>query len=95
MRPAIPLFVMVTGAFLLPVKADMGTFYKKRLMRLVILFLIWSVVYNHFPWVTGLLGLPAGIIYAFFAWAEPSQQFADAWHNICCALGLLELHFCF
>ena len=67
MRPAIPLFVMVTGAFLLPVKADMGTFYKKRLMRLVILFLIWSVVYNHFPWVTGLLGLPTGIIDAFFA----------------------------
>lgn len=83
MRPAIPLFVMVTGALLLPVKADMGTFYKKRLMRLVIPFLMWSVVYNLFPWVTGLLGLPAGIINAFFAWAEPSQQFADAWHNIC------------
>ena len=30
MRPAIPLFVMVTGALLLPVKENISTFYTKR-----------------------------------------------------------------
>ena len=39
MRPAIPLFVMVTGALLLPVKQNMAFFYKKRITRLVFLFL--------------------------------------------------------
>lgn len=29
MRPAIPLFVMVTGALLLPVEQDISAFYKK------------------------------------------------------------------
>lgn len=31
MRPAIPLFVMVTGALLLPVKENISAFYKKTL----------------------------------------------------------------
>ena len=52
MRPAIPLFVMVTGALLLPVKQNSITFYSKRLTRVVIPFLIWSVLYNLFPWFT-------------------------------------------
>ena len=82
MRPAIPLFVMVTGALLLPVKENISTFYTKRLTRLVIPFIVWSVLYNLFPWITGLLGLSPTIINYFFAWAEPDQSFSGALHNI-------------
>lgn len=82
MRPAIPLFVMVTGALLLPVKENISTFYTKRLTRLVIPFIVWSVLYNLFPWITGLLGLSPTIINDFFAWAEPDQSFSGALHNI-------------
>lgn len=82
MRPAIPLFVMVTGALLLPVRENLQTFYGKRLSRLIVPFLIWSVFYNLFPWFTGLLGLSPEIINDFFVWAVPSQDFQDAWHNI-------------
>lgn len=82
MRPAIPLFVMVTGALLLPVKENISTFYTKRLTRLVIPFIVWSVLYNPFPWITGLLGLSPTIINDFFAWAEPDQSFSGALHNI-------------
>lgn len=82
MRPAIPLFVMVTGALLLPVKESISTFYTKRLTRLVIPFIVWSVLYNLFPWITGLLGLSPTIINDFFAWAEPDQSFSGALHNI-------------
>lgn len=82
MRPAIPLFVMVIGALLLPVKENISTFYTKRLTRLVIPFIVWSVLYNLFPWITGLLGLSPTIINDFFAWAEPDQSFSGALHNI-------------
>lgn len=82
MRPAIPLFVMVTGALLLPVKENISTFYTKRLTRLVIPFIVWSVLYNLFPWITGLLELSPTIINDFFAWAEPDQSFSGALHNI-------------
>ena len=82
MRPAIPLFVMVTGALLLPVKENISTFYTERLTRLVIPFIVWSVLYNLFPWITGLLGLSPTIINDFFAWAEPDQSFSGALHNI-------------
>ena len=82
MRPAIPLFVMVTGALLLPVRQNISAFYKKRLTRLVVPFIIWSVLYNLFPWITGLLGLSPTVINDFFAWAEPDQSFSGALHNI-------------
>lgn len=82
MRPAIPLFVMVTGALLLPVKENISAYYKKRLTRLIVPFIIWSVLYNLFPWITGLLGLSPTVINDFFAWAEPDQSFSGALHNI-------------
>ena len=76
LRPCVPLFVMITGAFLLPVRGDASTFYKKRIPRVFYPFLIWSVLYNLFPWITGLLGLNPQIILDFFPYAgeEVMQQ---------------------
>lgn len=82
MRPAIPLFVMVTGALLLPVSQSIFPFYRKRLTRVAIPFLIWSVLYNLFPWVTGILGLSPTVINDFFAWAEPDQSFSGTLQHI-------------
>ena len=76
LRPCVPLFVMITGALLLPVRGDASTFYKKRIPRVFYPFLIWSVLYNLFPWITGLLGLNPQIILDFFPYAgeEVMQQ---------------------
>lgn len=84
LRPCVPLFVMITGLLLLPVNLTIGSFYKKRMMRIAVPFLIWSVLYNLFPWVTGLLGLKPEIIADVFAYASPdaSQSFRDALSNI-------------
>lgn len=84
LRPCVPLFVMITGILLLPVKLSMKDFYKKRLLRIAIPFLLWSVLYNLFPWFTGVLGLPKSVISDVFAYAPPeaSQTFADAVRNI-------------
>lgn len=81
-RPAIPLFMMVTGILLLPTKMDMGSFYKKRISRVLIPFLVWSVLYNLFPWFTGLLNCEPETIHVFFKWADTSQAFDDALRNI-------------
>ena len=76
LRPCVPLFVMITGALLLPVRGDASTFYKKRIPRVFYPFLIWSVLYNLFPWITGLLGLNPQIILDFVPYAgeEVMQQ---------------------
>ncbi|WP_455587350.1 acyltransferase [Bacteroides sp.] len=69
LRPCVPLFVMITGALLLPVREEASVFYKKRIPRVLFPFLIWSVLYNLFPWVTGLLGLNPNVILDFFPYA--------------------------
>lgn len=69
LRPCVPLFVMITGALLLPVREEMSVFYKKRISRVFWPFLIWSVIYNLFPWITGLLGLAPEVILDFFPYS--------------------------
>ena len=69
LRPCVPLFVMITGALLLPVREDAGPFYRKRIGRVFWPFLIWSVIYNLFPWITGLLGLSPDVILTFFPYS--------------------------
>lgn len=84
LRPCVPFFVMITGLLLLPVRIPAGTFYKKRLTRIAVPFVLWSVLYNLFPWISGLLGLPAENISRVFAYApaDASQSFGDALGNI-------------
>ena len=84
LRSCVPLFVMITGLLLLPVKTDTSKFYSKRLLRVLVPFLVWSVIYNLYPWITGLLGLPQSSISNVFAYApaDASQSFADAMRNI-------------
>lgn len=76
LRPCVPLFVMISGALLLPTKGDTSVFYKKRISRVLWPFLIWSVIYNLFPWITGLLGLSPGLILDFFPYSgeEATRQ---------------------
>ena len=84
LRPCVPLFVMITGLLLLPVKMSIGDFYKKRLLRIAVPFLVWSVLYNLFPWFIGVLGLPATTVSNVFAYAgsDVSLSFSDAFKNI-------------
>ena len=69
LRPCVPLFVMITGALLLPVRGEVSVFYKKRIPRVLWPVLIWSVIYNLFPWITGLLGIKPEIILDFFPYS--------------------------
>lgn len=41
----VPLFVMISGYFLLPMKSDLTQFFRKRALRVVYPFVIWCIVY--------------------------------------------------
>ncbi|MFD1771877.1 acyltransferase [Sphingobacterium suaedae] len=44
-RFSVPLFVMLSGALLLPKNEDTCLFYRKRMIRVLLPFLFWLVVY--------------------------------------------------
>ena len=41
----VPLFVMISGYFLLPLKLDITAFFKRRFTRILIPFVVWCVAY--------------------------------------------------
>lgn len=49
-RFAVPVFVMITGALSLHREYEIGGFLKKRLVRVVVPFLFWSLVYIAYSW---------------------------------------------
>lgn len=55
-RPCVPLFVMITGALLLPVRDSSLTFYKKRIGRVAWPFVLWTLLYSFCPAVIYALG---------------------------------------
>ena len=80
-RPCVPLFVMLTGALLLGHRAadnkgpvPLGSFYRKRIFRVLWPFLIWSVLYYLAPWLMGLMGWDEATVVQFFPWAETMSQ---------------------
>lgn len=83
LRPCVPLFVMITGLLLLPVQQSMTTFYKKRIIRVAVPFLIWSVIYNLFPWLIQTFGGTPHLVNDFFAYAgNASGSLSSALRNI-------------
>nr|WP_315191556.1 acyltransferase family protein [uncultured Flavobacterium sp.] len=45
LRTSVPLFVMTSGFFLLPIKEDLNVFFRKRFTRVVIPFVVWCALY--------------------------------------------------
>ncbi len=50
-RISVPLFFMVSGYLLLPRSESLGSFYTKRMPKVVIPFVAWSVIY--LSWMCG------------------------------------------
>ncbi|MCE2617554.1 MAG: acyltransferase [Phocaeicola sp.] len=69
-RPCVPLFAMLTGALLLPVKDEASFFYKKRITRVLWPFLIWSFIYCITPYIFGLFGLDGNTLIQYYPSAD-------------------------
>ena len=82
-RACVPLFVMITGALLLPVRQEAGAFYKKRIPRVLWPFLIWSVLFNLAPWFIQWVGGSSALVTDFFPYApDPSASLSDALRDV-------------
>lgn len=83
-RPCVPLFAMLTGMLLLPVKQTMGAFYKKRIMRVLVPLVVWSLIYNLFPWIVSVVGLDSSVLTTMFPYAgeHPDQSLVGCLHNV-------------
>ena len=83
LRACVPLFVMMTGFLLLPVKQTMPAFYRKRIPRVFFPFLIWSVLFDLAPWFIQAVGGSAELVTCFFPWEpNPSASLGDALQTI-------------
>ncbi len=49
-RFSVPVFVMLSGALLLPQDIPLWVFYKKRLLRILFPFIFFSIIYLIFTW---------------------------------------------
>ena len=45
-RTGVPLFFLISGYLLLSKQEDLQTFFKKRAARIIIPFLVWSIIYD-------------------------------------------------
>lgn len=61
-RAAVPLFVMLTGFFLLPVKGNMTRFFRKRFTRVLIPFVVWCVLYAFYQFFTGQVDIQTACV---------------------------------
>lgn len=83
LRPCVPLFVMITGFLLLPVRQEASAFYRKRIPRVLFPFLVWSVLFDLSPWFIQFVGGSKELVVQFFPWEpNPSASFADALKTI-------------
>lgn len=90
LRPCVPLFVMMTGLLLLPVRQESSVFYRKRIPRVLFPFLIWSVLFNLAPWFIQLVGGSQELVVQFFPWEpEPSASLVDGLKDVL----MIPLHF--
>lgn len=49
LRSAVPLFVLASSYLLFPLKTDTPTFFRKRIVRVFVPFLLWSLLYAVVP----------------------------------------------
>lgn len=52
-RCSVPLFVLISAYLLVPVRGAIRSFFTKRLTRVVIPFIIWSLLYATLPYLWG------------------------------------------
>lgn len=61
-RTCVPLFVMISGYLLLPVKTDLSTFIKTRFGRVIFPFIFWCVVFSFYNLARGRINVKEAFI---------------------------------
>lgn len=90
-RFCVPIFAMMTGYLLLPVRTGWGAFEKKRIGRLMGPFLFWSVAYCLLPLIVGACGGDLATLKNFIPFTDAP---ACDWSTSLMYLKRIPLSFC-
>jgi len=60
-RICVPLFVMISGFFLFPVN-DTNAFFKKRLSRVAVPFILWCILYAFYQYFMGSVSISTSLL---------------------------------
>lgn len=64
-RASVPLFVIISGALLLPMKDTTSVFYKKRMTRVVYPFIVWCILTPFAYYAYGMISLEKALTYVY------------------------------
>lgn len=78
MAPCIGLFFMVSGALLLPVSLSMREFYRKRLGKIVVPTLVWTIFYLVLRWINESLA-PSDMLHSVLSIPFSAQGHGVLW----------------
>jgi len=79
-RCSVPLFVAISGFFILPVKYATGEFFKRRLTRVGIPFVLWCCIYAFYQSFTEKGGLPAALVHILNIPVNYGTQIGHLWY---------------
>ena len=89
-RFCVPVFAMITGYLLLPSTMEWGSFVRKRVGRVLVPFVFWSIVYCLLPLAVRIAGGDASTLRIFVPFADCGAGARPA----LAALAAIPLNFC-
>ena len=75
--PDAALFFMISGALLLPVRGSVREFLTKRLIRVLIPFVIWVIIYAVLYYIEGYISKP--VLASAIRWSWINYDFEAGW----------------
>ena len=79
-RPCVPLFVMISGYLLLPIKTEFFTFLKTRMTRVVFPFIFWCVFFSFYNFILGKYDIYTAIINALKTFVNYGVDYGHLWY---------------
>jgi surface polysaccharide O-acyltransferase-like enzyme len=77
-RICVPLFVFISGFFLFPV-GDTATFFKKRLSRVIVPFVLWCILYAFYYYFTGSADLKTTLFHILHIPVNYGTEIGHLW----------------
>ena len=78
--PCVPLFVMMSGYLLLPIKKDFFTFLKTRMQCIIAPFIFWGIFYAFLDYFNGTYDLQTAITNAFHVFVNYGTEMGHLWY---------------
>lgn len=79
-RSCVPLFVMISGYLLLPVKTDLSTFLKTRFTRVLFPFIFWCACYSFYYLARGKIDVKQAFINLPMIFVNYGTEVGHLWY---------------